>query len=127
MLAALATILASHDINIDAVLQQRVHSKDANAFVVTIEPCAPATLATALAEIAQLDFHVAPTVDLPILVGRERRVKRGRSRRAAGPERRGRATTRSRAGSSSSRRRLPIWARASTRWPWPCSSTCACA
>ena len=67
MLAALATILASHDINIDAVLQQRAHSKDANAFVVTIEPCAPATLATALAEIARLDFHVAPTVDLPIL------------------------------------------------------------
>ncbi len=67
VLAALAAILASHDINIDAVLQQRAHSKEANAFVVTIEPCAPATLATALSEIARLDFHVAPTVDLPIL------------------------------------------------------------
>jgi homoserine dehydrogenase len=67
VLAALAHILASHAINIDAVLQQKVHSKDANPFVVTIEPCAPATLATALAEIARLDFHVSPTVDLPIL------------------------------------------------------------
>jgi homoserine dehydrogenase len=67
VLASLASILASHDINIDAVLQQKVHSKDANPFVVTIEPCAPATLATALDEIARLDFHVAPTVDLPIL------------------------------------------------------------
>jgi homoserine dehydrogenase len=67
VLAALATILASHHINIDAVLQQKAQSKDANAFVVTIEPCPPATLATALSEIAQLDFHVAPTVDLPIL------------------------------------------------------------
>ena len=67
VLAALATILASHDINIDAVLQHRVHSKEANAFVVTIERCAPATVATALSEIAELDFHVAPTVDLPIL------------------------------------------------------------
>jgi homoserine dehydrogenase len=67
VLAALATILASHNINIDAVLQQKAQSKDANAFVVTIEPCPPATLATALSEIAQLDFHVAPTVDLPIL------------------------------------------------------------
>jgi homoserine dehydrogenase len=67
VLAALARILASHDINIDAVLQQKVRSRDANPFVVTIEPCPPAVVATALAEIAQLDFHVAPTVDLPIL------------------------------------------------------------
>jgi homoserine dehydrogenase len=67
VLAALATILASHNINIDAVLQQKAQSKDANAFVVTIEPCPPAILATALAEISRLDFHVAPTVDLPIL------------------------------------------------------------
>lgn len=67
VLASLASILASHDINIDAVLQQQVHSKDANPFVVTIEPCAPATLATALDEIGRLDFHVAATVDLPIL------------------------------------------------------------
>ncbi len=67
VLAALAAILASHQINIDAVLQQKVHSKDANPFVVTIEPCQPSVLATALSEIARLDFHVAPTVDLPIL------------------------------------------------------------
>jgi homoserine dehydrogenase len=67
VLASLASILASHDINIDAVLQQKVHSKDANPFVVTIEPCAPSTLAAALDEIARLDFHVSPTVDLPIL------------------------------------------------------------
>jgi homoserine dehydrogenase len=71
VLASLAQILASHDINIDAVLQQKAHSKDANPFVVTIEPCAPATLAAALGEIARLDFHVAPTVDLPILANGE--------------------------------------------------------
>ncbi|HEX6209592.1 MAG TPA: homoserine dehydrogenase, partial [Methylomirabilota bacterium] len=67
ILAALAQCLASHAINIDAVLQQPAPSKDALPFVVTVEPCLPATLASALNEIARLDFHVQPPVDLPVI------------------------------------------------------------
>jgi homoserine dehydrogenase len=67
ILAAIAQIMASHDINIDAVLQRPAPSKDALPFVVTVEPCPPATLAAALGQIARIDFHVRPTVDLPLL------------------------------------------------------------
>jgi homoserine dehydrogenase len=67
VLAAIAQIMASHDINIDAVLQQAAPSKASLPFVVTIEPCAPATLARAMAQISSLEFHVQPPVDLPIL------------------------------------------------------------
>jgi hypothetical protein len=58
-----------HAINIDAVLQLPAPSKEALPFVVTIEACRPAVLASAMAEIAQLDFHVKAPVDLPMLAG----------------------------------------------------------
>ena len=45
ILARIAQSLAAHGINIDAVLQLPAGTKDALPFVVTIEPCAPATLA----------------------------------------------------------------------------------
>ena len=67
ILASIAHALAEHDINIDAVLQLPADGKDALPFVVTAEPCAPATLARAMAAISAMDFHVTPPVDLPVL------------------------------------------------------------
>jgi len=67
ILASIAESLAAHAINIDAVLQLPTGTRDALPFVVTIEPCAPATLAGAMAEIGALDFHVCPPVDLPLM------------------------------------------------------------
>ena len=69
ILASIAQSLAAHGINIDAVLQLPAGTKDALPFVVTIEPCAPATLAGAMAEISALSFHVCPPVDLPLMSG----------------------------------------------------------
>jgi homoserine dehydrogenase len=73
ILASIAQALAAQGINIDAVLQLPAGTKDALPFVVTVEPCAPATLAGAMAEIAALDFHVCPPVDLPLLSDGSRR------------------------------------------------------
>jgi homoserine dehydrogenase len=67
ILAAIAHALSQHDINIDAVLQLPAEGKHALPFVVTVEPCLPATLAKAMAAIGAMDFHVVPPVDLPIL------------------------------------------------------------
>jgi len=67
ILAALANVFSRHEINVDAVLQQSGHSKSALPFVITLEPCRVERLRTALAEIRNLDFHVAPPVDMPIL------------------------------------------------------------
>ncbi len=67
ILAALANIFSRHEINVDAVLQQAGHSKSALPFVITLEPCRVERLRAALAEIRNLDFHVAPPVDMPIL------------------------------------------------------------
>ena len=67
ILASIAQSLAAHAINIDAVLQLPAGTKDALPFVVTIEPCAPATLAGAMTEISALSFHVCPPVDLPLM------------------------------------------------------------
>ncbi len=67
ILAAIAQALAAHDINIDAVLQLPADGKNALPFVVTAEPCLPATLARAMNAIGAMDFHVVPPVDLPVL------------------------------------------------------------
>ena len=67
ILAAIARRLAANDINIDAVLQLPADGKNALPFVVTAEPCLPATLARAMSAIGAMDFHVVPPVDLPVL------------------------------------------------------------
>ena len=67
ILAAIAQALAANDINIDAVLQLPADGKNALPFVVTAEPCLPATLARAMSAIGAMDFHVVPPVDLPVL------------------------------------------------------------
>jgi hypothetical protein len=37
--------------------------------VITLEPCSEAALDTALAEIGQADWHAAPPLGLPMLLG----------------------------------------------------------
>lgn len=69
IIARLATILAAHGINIDAVLQEPADDKRALPFVMTLEEADPPALARALDEIAALDFHVQPPLALPMLAG----------------------------------------------------------
>jgi homoserine dehydrogenase len=67
IIAALASRLAAHDLNIDAVLQEAGYPKDALPFVITLEPCRREVVDRALAEIAPLDFNVAPPLTAPVL------------------------------------------------------------
>jgi homoserine dehydrogenase len=61
--------MEQHGINIDAVLQLPYPTKEALPFVVTTEACPPSLLAEAMRQISELDFHVQPPVDLPMLIG----------------------------------------------------------
>ncbi len=67
IIASLASIFSSHAINIDAVLQEPGGTKDHLPFVITLEACSTTSMATALAEIATLPFHVMPPLCLPVL------------------------------------------------------------
>ena len=67
IIASLASIFSAHDINIDAVLQEPGGTKERLPFVITLEACPTASMATALAEIATLPFHVMPPLCLPVL------------------------------------------------------------
>ncbi len=67
IIASLASIFSSHAINIDAVLQEPGGTKDHLPFVITLEACPTTSMATALAEIATLPFHVTPPLCLPVL------------------------------------------------------------
>jgi homoserine dehydrogenase len=66
ILAEIAAALAKYRIGIDAVLQKPGFPESALSFVMTLEACDSAALQRALAEIAQLDFHVEPPLCLPI-------------------------------------------------------------
>ncbi len=67
IIATLADRLATHGLNIDAVLQEPGCDKEALPFVITLEACRQSDVAAALAEIAPLDFLVQPPVSLPIV------------------------------------------------------------
>jgi homoserine dehydrogenase len=67
IIASLATRLASHGINIDAVLQLPGHEKAQLPFVMTLEACPVSVLDAALGEINALPFHVRRPVTVPIL------------------------------------------------------------
>ena len=67
IIAAVGSVLAGCDINLDAVLQKPGHSKSALPFVITLEPCGPRQLDTALARIAGFDFLAEAPVIMPIL------------------------------------------------------------
>ncbi len=67
IIAALATALANHGINIEAVLQKPGCAKDALPFVFTLEECSTSRLETALEEIGKFAFLTQRPVHLPIL------------------------------------------------------------
>lgn len=67
IIARLATILSSHQLNIDAVLQKPGFDKNALPFVVTLEPCRDTQLHPALHEMSTLAFALRPVLCLPIL------------------------------------------------------------
>jgi homoserine dehydrogenase len=68
IIASLATRLAAHRINIDAVLQLPGHDKACLPFVMTLEACPLSVLDAALMEINALPFHVRRPLTVPILL-----------------------------------------------------------
>ena len=67
IIASLATIFSRLGINIDSVFQKPGYSKSKLPFVITLEPCPASLVDKALTQIAALNFHVQPCLNLPIL------------------------------------------------------------
>lgn len=67
IVAAIASALADHAINIDALLQKPGFDKNALPFVVTLEQCPAEQLETAMREICKFDFLVHAPLTMPIL------------------------------------------------------------
>jgi homoserine dehydrogenase len=67
IIASLATIFCRLGINIDSVFQRSGYSKSKLPFVITLEPCRNSLVEEALKHVAELDFHVQPCLNLPIL------------------------------------------------------------
>lgn len=66
IIATLATILAKHDIGIDAVLQLPREDWRDLPFVVTTEPAPEQSIRAAVLEIREADFHVEPPLAMPM-------------------------------------------------------------
>jgi len=67
IIASLATIFCRLGINIDSVFQKSGYPKSKLPFVITLEPCRNSLVEQALKQIAELEFHVQPCLNLPIL------------------------------------------------------------
>jgi len=67
IIAALALIFCRSGINIDSVFQKSGYPKSRLPFVITLEPCPTSLVEDALKQIAPLEFHVQPCLNLPIL------------------------------------------------------------
>ena len=67
IIASLAAILSSHQLNIDAVLQKPGFDKNALPFVITLEPCRDSQLHPALQQMSAQPFALRPCLALPIL------------------------------------------------------------
>jgi homoserine dehydrogenase len=67
IIAALATVFARHDINIDAILQRPGFPEGRRPFVVSLDPAPSSAIDRAMAEIGAFDFHGVPPVALPVL------------------------------------------------------------
>lgn len=67
IIGALSAILGRHEINIDAVLQQRGHTKVRLPFVITTETCRASALDRAVSDMAKLDFIAQAPLAMPIL------------------------------------------------------------
>jgi homoserine dehydrogenase len=66
IVAGITTILAAHNINIDAVLQSRGHSDERLPFVITTESSSSETIRAAIQEISRAPYHVASPLNLPV-------------------------------------------------------------
>jgi homoserine dehydrogenase len=66
--ASIAEALARRGINLEAMLQEPGYPKDALPFAITVEACDEAPLRAALRDIGEADFHVEPTLALPMLL-----------------------------------------------------------
>lgn len=67
IIASLAAILSTHELNIDSVLQKPGFEKNALPFVMTLEPCCDSQLHPALGKMSALEFCQKPCLSLPIL------------------------------------------------------------
>jgi len=67
IVAAIASTMAAHQINIDALLQKPGFKKDALPFVVTLEDCPAEQLEAALRDIRKFDFLLHEPFSMPIL------------------------------------------------------------
>ncbi len=72
IISELARIFATHDINIDSLLQEPGWSKTELPFVITLERCNTSAVRDALSEIARFDFHSRDPFWMPILARGER-------------------------------------------------------
>ena len=70
IIAGLAAILSSHQLNIDAVLQNPGFDKNALPFVITLEPCRDAQLHPALQEMSALPSRCALPLPADSALGR---------------------------------------------------------
>ena len=67
IISELARIFATHDINIDSLLQEPGWSKTELPFVITLERCNTSAVRNALSEIHRFDFHARDPFWMPIL------------------------------------------------------------
>jgi homoserine dehydrogenase len=70
IIAALASVFAKHEINIDAVLQEPGFPASHRPFIVSLDAAPSAAVNAALAEIAAFDFHIVPMLAMPVLDGK---------------------------------------------------------
>jgi len=66
IVASIAAILASFEINVDAVFQKPGHAKEKLPFVITVEPCSNAKVQAAMEQVSQCEFLVEPPLRLRI-------------------------------------------------------------
>jgi homoserine dehydrogenase len=67
IIAALATVFARHDINIDAILQEPGFPAGRRPFVVSLNPAPSSAIDRAMREMGEFDFHGVPPIVLPVL------------------------------------------------------------
>ncbi len=67
IIAALATVFARHEINIDAILQAPGFPAGRRPFVVSLDPASSSAMERAMTDMAEFDFHGEPPVVLPVL------------------------------------------------------------
>jgi homoserine dehydrogenase len=70
IIAALASVFAKHDINIDAILQEPGFPASQRPFIVSLDAAPSGAVNSALAEIAAFDFHIVPMLAMPVFDGK---------------------------------------------------------